>query len=107
MKQINIISRLVVCLVFIAPFPAIFAQDFWKSMNGPKDGAVFSLVIKTSGDVFAANRGGVYHLPDNGVNWSKVLTSNYVRALAISPNGVFLQAETPEFFVRRIMVYTG
>jgi Secretion system C-terminal sorting domain len=64
---------------------------FWQQANGPYGLDVTSIVINSSGDVFAGTSGGgVYLSTNNGSSWTQVnsgLTNTTVLSLAINTSG--------------------
>jgi ligand-binding sensor domain-containing protein len=65
--------------------------DIWDSVNaGLTNKNVRSLVIKSSGDIFAGTYAGVFNFKVNGSSWMAVnagLTATNVRSLAINASG--------------------
>ncbi len=85
----------------------------WVQINhGLTSSAIPSLIINSSGDIFAGTiDGGVFRSTDNGDNWVQInqgLTNNYILSLAINSSGhIFAGTSGAEFSDQQIMEITG
>ena len=66
--------------------------NFWEQTNGPSAGGISSLVVDSSGDIFAASylNPGVFRSTDDGDSWTQTTTgfmNSHVDVLAINTKG--------------------
>ena len=68
-----------------------YSQNFWQQTNCLYEVPIVSLVINSTGKIFAACDGkGIYISTDNRIYWTQInngLTTNYIRSLAINSAG--------------------
>ena len=85
----NLIVRFLFSIILISS-SSLFPQTFWQQSNGPFGGETNSLVINSSGTIYAGTMGGVFRSTDNGENWLRTSTGmqNVItRTLAINSSG--------------------
>ncbi|MFH0989406.1 MAG: LamG-like jellyroll fold domain-containing protein [bacterium] len=70
-QRLKHIAEIIALLLLIPPI--MFAQNFWQQTNGPYAGNIYSLVVNSSGHVFAGTYGGgIFRSTDGGNNWNQI-----------------------------------